>query len=345
LIYQLGKDYIAILSQVKRNSVASAVSPQVFDCSSGTAETLDFCEIEHSFGCRIRQNDQNSKETNDSELILCIDIAIKAGLNELVMKSRPQESVAGFSTSLWNKAYYRIRERILRGEFSPGEALSARRLAEEFGMSLLPISQAFRQLESEKLLESRPRAGTRVRMPQPEEIRGRCIVREALEAQSARLCAVNATMKERVELTRVAQQLDTLYDRFGQSGSDPELQYVVHTLHFELHMRVAEYARCEELKDAIEKNQVLIYNWFFDLATNRRSLPAGFHSQLMEIVTGSDPNAADEAMRSHVKYGVPELLKQTMLPTTNDWRLRRSQASDKVGHASVVKPHAASATD
>jgi GntR family transcriptional regulator, rspAB operon transcriptional repressor len=287
----------------------------------------------------------NSTWVNGGAEILRIDIAIKAGLNELVMSIRPQDSAAGLSAPLWNKAYYRIRERILRGEFSPGEALSARRLAEEFGMSLLPISQAFRQLESEKLLESRPRAGTRVRMPQPEEIRGRCIVREALEAQSARLCALNANMKERVELMRLAQQLDTLYDRFGQSGSDPELQYVVHTLHFELHMRVAEYARCEELKDAIERNQVLIYNWFFDLAANRRSLPSGFHAQLMQVVTGSDPIAADEAMRSHVQYGVPELLKQTILPTTNDWRLRRSQAGDKVGNASVEKPPATAAAE
>jgi GntR family transcriptional regulator, rspAB operon transcriptional repressor len=254
-----------------------------------------------------------------------------------MMSNQARERVAGFSAPLWNKAYYRIRERILRGELPPGEALSARRLAEEFGMSLLPISQAFRQLESEKLLESRPRAGTRVRIPQAEEIRGRCIVREALEAQSARLCSTNATMKERIELMRLAEQLDTLYDRFGQGGSDPELQYAVHTLHFELHMRIAEYARCEELKDAIEKNHVLIYNWFFDLATNRRTLPVGFHAQLLQVVTGPDPLAADEAMRSHVQYGVPELIEKAALPASNDWRLRRSQAGDKDGNAAAEK--------
>lgn len=231
----------------------------------------------------------------------------------------------GFSPSLWNQAYFRIRERILRGELSPGEALSARRLAEEFGMSLLPVSQAFRQLENDKLLESRPRAGTRVRIPQPEEVRGRCIVREALEAQSARLCAVHATMKERVELHRLAEQLDMLYDRFGQGG-DSDMQYAVHTLHFELHMRIAECARCQELKEAIEMNQVLIYNWFFDIAANRRALPPGFHVQLLQAVTGPDPIAADEAMRAHVQYGVVESLQQTVPPTSNDWRLRRPTA-------------------
>jgi DNA-binding GntR family transcriptional regulator len=235
---------------------------------------------------------------------------------------------SGYAPSLWNQAYYRIRERILRGELSPGEALSARRLAEEFGMSLLPVSQAFKQLENDRLLESRPRAGTRVRIPRPEEIRGRCIVREALEAQSARLCSTHATMKERVELVRLAEQLDTLYARFGRGG-DSELQYAVHTLHFELHMRIAEYARCEELKDAIEKNQVLIYNWFFDIAANRRNLPPGFHGELLKAVTGPDPSVADEAMRKHVQYGVMESLQLTVPAMSNDWRLRRSQANER----------------
>ena len=235
---------------------------------------------------------------------------------------------ASYAPSLGNQAYYRIRERILRGEFSPGEALSARRLAEEFGMSLLPVSQAFKQLENDRLLESRPRAGTRVRIPQPEEIRGQCIVREALEAQSARLCSMQATMKERVDLVRLAEQLDTLYDRFGRGG-DSELQYAVHTLHFELHMRIAEYARCEELKDAIEKNQVLIYNWFFDIAANRRNLPPGFHAELLRAVTGPDPLTADEAMRKHVQYGVVESLQLTVPSTSNDWRSRRSPSNEK----------------
>jgi DNA-binding GntR family transcriptional regulator len=229
----------------------------------------------------------------------------------------------GFTPSLSNKAYFQIRERILRGELKPGQVLSARRFATEFKMSLLPVAQALRQLEGDKLVESRPRAGTRVRVPQPDEVRGRCIIREALEAQSARLCSVQATMKERVELMRLAKQLDTLYDRFGREH-DAELQYIVHTLHFELHMRIAEYARCPELKEVIETNQVLIYSWFFDLAANRRSLPPGFHTRLLQAVTGPDPLVADEAMRSHVQYGVVEALEQIVPQTSNDWRLRRA---------------------
>ena len=229
---------------------------------------------------------------------------------------------AGAPSSLSNRAYLLIRERILRGELRPGEVLSGRRLAEEFEMSLVPVSQALRQLESDKLVESRPRAGTRVRVPKTEEVRGRCIVREALEAQSARLCCLRVTTKERLELLRAAKQLDILYARLGRDH-DSELQYVVHTHHFELHMRIAEYAHCPELKEAIEMNQILIYNWFFDLAANRRLLPVGFHSRLLQAVTGSDPLVADKAMRAHVQYGVEETLHQIVPQAANDWRRRR----------------------
>jgi DNA-binding GntR family transcriptional regulator len=133
-------------------------------------------------------------------------------------------------------------------------------------------------------------------------------------------------MKERMELLRMAEQLDSLYDRLARED-DSDLQYVVHTHHLELHMRIAEYARCPELEEAIEKNQVLIYNWFFDLAAQRRSLPPGFHGRLLQAVTGSDPLVADKAIRAHVQYGVPVALE--ILPrTANDWRLRRSSRND-----------------
>jgi len=170
-------------------------------------------------------------------------------------------------------------------------------------MSLLPVAQTLRQLESDKLVESRPRAWTRVRIPAAERVRGRCIVREALEAQPARLCCLQATIKECLELLRLAGQLDSLYDRFRRNH-DLELQFVVHTHHFEPHMRVADYARCPERQASIEMNQVLIYNWFFDIATARRSQPARFHLRLLKAVTGSDPLVAEKEMRPPVQYGV-----------------------------------------
>ncbi len=75
--------------------------------------------------------------------------------------------------TLAQRAYRLVRERILKGVYPPGAALSRRRLAHEFGMSLLPVAEALQRLVNEGLLESRPRVGTRVRQPSREEIRDR----------------------------------------------------------------------------------------------------------------------------------------------------------------------------
>jgi DNA-binding GntR family transcriptional regulator len=73
--------------------------------------------------------------------------------------------------SLSEQAYYSIRERILKGEIPLGAPLSRRRLADELGMSLLPVAEALQSLERDGLVESQPRVGTRVCLPDAGEIR------------------------------------------------------------------------------------------------------------------------------------------------------------------------------
>src|SRR5690348_7571603 len=102
-------------------------------------------------------------------------------------------------TSLSERAYIIIRERILRGELRLGAPLSRRKLATELGMSLVPVAEALQRLESEGLIESKPRVGTRVYMPTVQDIRERYVVREALESQSARLFSEKASTRERSE--------------------------------------------------------------------------------------------------------------------------------------------------
>src|SRR5437667_356169 len=94
--------------------------------------------------------------------------------------------------SLAAEAYTFVKQRILRGELVMGQAISRRKLAAELGMSFLPVSEALLRLEFEGLLESRPRAGTRVRIPSREDVRGHYVVREALEVQAAMLFAAVA---------------------------------------------------------------------------------------------------------------------------------------------------------
>jgi DNA-binding GntR family transcriptional regulator len=210
--------------------------------------------------------------------------------------------------SLADQAYYQIRERILRGEFALGAPLSRRKLAVELGMSLLPVAEALQALETDGLVESRPRVGTRVCFPTGEEIRERYEVREALEAQAARLYAERATPGERREVLRMAERMDQLFNKSSKS-TDRDALFAVHSYHFEFHLRIADIARCRTLREMIEKNHVLIFNWLFDMAASRPPLPDRFHFDLVDALNRGNVDAADRAMRRHVRHGLQDIVK------------------------------------
>src|SRR5512140_3652156 len=154
-----------------------------------------------------------------------------------------------FQGNLTEHAYLLIRDRILRGELSFGTGLSRRALAEQLGISIVPVGDALQRLESDGLVESRPRVGTRVRIPTANSIRGHYILREALESQAARIFAEKASPSEREEVKRLAAQLDKMYAGLRE-GEDRERLFEVHRFHMRFHMRVAECTGCEELCQA-----------------------------------------------------------------------------------------------
>jgi DNA-binding GntR family transcriptional regulator len=227
------------------------------------------------------------------------------------------------AVSLADQAYHAIRERILRGQFRPGSPLSRRRLAQELGMSVLPVTDALRRLEADRLVETRARAGTRVRVPTESDIRNLYELREALEAQSARLFAERATPAERRALGALARQVDTLFNRLASRNDDPAFRFKVHSTHVRLHMSIAERARSPLLTQAIERNHVLILNWLFDVGARRTPLPFDFHARLVEGLVSGDPDAADAAMRAHVRYGLAEITGNFSALAASEWRERR----------------------
>lgn len=218
--------------------------------------------------------------------------------------------------SMAQDAYSQIRDSILRGQRPLGSPLSRRKLAAELEMSVVPVTDALQRLESEGLVESRPRVGTRVRVPTAQDIRGHYVVREALESQSARLFAQKATADERQELLRLAQHLDALYAAPSPCEADLDQLFRVHQAHFRFHMRVAECSGYSALCMAIERNQILIFNWLYDTAAERKRLPANHHAVLAEELCSQDIERADAAMRSHVMYGRDEVLQtlETLYP-------------------------------
>jgi DNA-binding GntR family transcriptional regulator len=163
-------------------------------------------------------------------------------------------------------------------------------------MSFLPVTEALLRLEFEGLIESRPRAGTRVRVPTREDVEGNYIVRQALETQAAILCSKAATSAERSELRRLAARVDALATKSDRS------MYV--QLHLKLHRRIAECARCEALCDAIDRTHAMALIWFCAV---RKPLaapePTRRHQELVDsILSGEEPPIV-AAVRDHLAIG------------------------------------------
>jgi GntR family transcriptional regulator, rspAB operon transcriptional repressor len=208
--------------------------------------------------------------------------------------------------NLYERAYFAIRDRILSGDFPIGSPLSRRNLAADLGMSALPVSEALRRLESEGLVESRPRVGTRVRIPTAQDVRDRYIIREALESQSARLFAEKASPGEKEEVSKMAVHLDAMMDAYADEESNPDQLLRAQSYHLAFHMRIAECTGSPGLCDAIEKNRILFFNWLFDVVGKIHN-PPRWHQELMDALVGPDPLEADAAMRRHIRHGLDEI--------------------------------------
>jgi DNA-binding GntR family transcriptional regulator len=212
---------------------------------------------------------------------------------------------------LSEQAYRRVRDRILSGEYSFGTVINRRELAAEFDMSLVPINEAMSRLENEYLIENTPRVGTKVRTPTPQEIRGFWAVREGLETQAARIYTRVATARQREELIELASQLDAMHESTtGPDEPDPKALYQWRCAHMHFHTRIAECTNLPFLTQQIERNQLLVFNWFYDHQLyGGRKLPAHWHEQLARSLAEGSEEVADAAMRKHLHNKLEELMR------------------------------------
>jgi DNA-binding GntR family transcriptional regulator len=98
-----------------------------------------------------------------------------------------------------------IRERILAGEFPPGERLAEERLSDELGVSRMPVREALRALASEGIVTLEPRRGASVTAYTEAQVQELVEVRATLEGLNARLAAKRHDPKQIAELKRILE--------------------------------------------------------------------------------------------------------------------------------------------
>jgi DNA-binding GntR family transcriptional regulator len=187
-----------------------------------------------------------------------------------------------------------ILERILSGEYSPGERLVETRIAHELGTSQAPVREALRDLELLRFVESEPFRGARVRDVSVAELLEIYPVRAAIEEVAGR---------------EAAGRLD---------GDVEALEAELEAMHAaadagDLHAQVAHDVAFHRLIVEASGNQVLLDTWTslrIESRTIVTALRAGIdgheiaelHRPVLEALRERDGKKAGAALRLHVEH-------------------------------------------
>lgn len=104
---------------------------------------------------------------------------------------------------LRERVYQMLQQAIISGQLPPGERLRDQDLAEQLGVSRTPVREALQRLEDEGLVETAPRASTRVTALDARAAREAFPVVAALHALATRYAAPHLT-KHDLEAMRTA---------------------------------------------------------------------------------------------------------------------------------------------
>ncbi|MFG2961510.1 GntR family transcriptional regulator [Streptomyces sp. NPDC048291] len=117
----------------------------------------------------------------------------------------------------------RLRAMILSGELAPGSALLQADMARKLGVSRTPMREAFRLLQEEGLIDSRPDQRARVRAVDPEDLDGVYGARIMLEALAVTMTAKTLTSEDLDRMRDILERMKLLAD-----DEKPDEWYAAH---------------------------------------------------------------------------------------------------------------------
>jgi DNA-binding GntR family transcriptional regulator len=205
--------------------------------------------------------------------------------------------------SLVSGVYQNLLEIILMGGVPPGTEFNEVALARQMQVSRTPVHEALRRLAADGLLEALPNGKSRVVEFNAQSVRELYEMRKILEGAAAALAARLVTTERMGALRAEANQLDT---------ATVDAQWPGRAISFDLHFHdvVAESSGNEFLRKDILRHRRLVQG-FCRITGTPENLRAAFdeHLRILEGLEQRNPEAARDAMISHIDARLQTLLK------------------------------------
>lgn len=142
--------------------------------------------------------------------------------------------------------YEALRADIMSGKLKPGEVLVIDNLAKRFAVSIIPVREALRQLQAERLIEITPHTGTRVTEVNVTALEEIFTLLAALEVSSALQALPRLTSQDLAALDSLLQRLETAVEREDSTG----FEQANRDFHL-LPCRIAAFPRAEQMLEGL----------------------------------------------------------------------------------------------
>jgi DNA-binding GntR family transcriptional regulator len=197
-----------------------------------------------------------------------------------------------------------LRRRILSGELPAGLPLKQDALAEDFGMSRIPIREALVQLESEGFVRILPHRGAQVSELSPAEISELFELRALLEPRLLRLSAPRLTADDHAMLDAINAEYSAEI-RAMNPGRWGELNT---KLHLQLMARAGQ-PRTLAIVTALLQNTDRYTRLQLSLTKSARKRARAEHVALVRLCREGDIGAACRLLTAHIRHAETELVE------------------------------------
>jgi DNA-binding GntR family transcriptional regulator len=193
------------------------------------------------------------------------------------------------------RVYQEIRERILRGTYGPGYRVVIDSLADEFGVSALPVREAIRRLEAEGLVVFRPNAGAQVAPADPRLFEDEMTVLAVLEGYATALAAPHIDDQHIARLADITDNMAHAKDRLD-SLTFGRLNQEFHSVIYEC---CPNPALVSLLRDVARRLDAIRRTVFVQIPY-RAGASIAEHRELIKLIAeGADAAAIEAAAREH----------------------------------------------
>ncbi|MGI5895292.1 MAG: GntR family transcriptional regulator [Candidatus Merdivicinus sp.] len=204
------------------------------------------------------------------------------------------------TTSLSQRIYHTLLNKILSNEFPSGTILNRRTIAAEYHVSVAPVLEAMLQLEKDGLLETIPRKGTRVTVIRREQVSGNLLIREALETTAIRIICSRETRATFLETLRpIAEKIDLLTNS----------NHSFFSMDQEFHCALVALVGSNTLSQEYERISRLTF--FYNISTFVPFVQSAIqqsHVELLDQLIHADPDKAQKILHEHIISGKQNLI-------------------------------------